>query len=145
MRGISVLFSLVSVFACQASAAPSFEERELIAVLIETLDDPDGEVRQNIAVAISRMGDLAVPALIEALGDEKPQRRAGAAVALGQIRPEARSAIPALLKAVKDKDEVVRRQASYALSRIVGRDSVPVIKESKPVVPPLDPVPGSDK
>ncbi len=139
------VFALLSVafFAARGSAAPSVDERELIAALIESLDDPDGEVRQNIAVAIANLGEAAVPALIEALGDEKAERRAGAAAALGQIRPAAQSAIPALLKAVKDKDEIVRRHASYALSRIVGRESMPAAKVSRPNVPPLDPVPGS--
>jgi HEAT repeat protein len=75
------LFALLSIgfFAVRANAAPSVDERELIAALIESLDDPDGEVRQNIAVAIANLGEAAVPALIEALADEKAERRAGGA------------------------------------------------------------------
>lgn len=115
----------------------------LIVLLIECLDDGDGEVRQNIAVALGHLGSRTVPRLIAALSHESPERRMGAAQALGHVRPPARSAIPALLKAMKDSDESVRRQVSYALSRIVDRDFLYTLPREQPPPPPLEPPPAS--
>jgi HEAT repeat protein len=127
-----------------APAAPARAgDPELIAGLIAALDDPDGEVRQNVALTLANLGEEAVPALLTALTDPKPNRRAGAASALGYIRPSAKSAIPALMDALKDRDEGVRRQASYALSRMVRKapPSVTVTADRPPDVPPPDPTP----
>ena len=141
-----VLLGFVYHASLTGAVPPSttaLRDEEVIVALIESLDDPEGEVRLNLAAALANLGDAAVPRLIDALGDKKPERRGGAAYALSQIRPVAKSAIPALLKAIKDKDEGVRRQVSYALSRIVGRDAPQTAAVDRPaIVPPLDPIPG---
>ena len=121
---------------------PPPKDDEVITALIESLGDADGEVRQNIAVALANLGQRGVPRLIEALGDDTMERRAGAAQALGQIRPVPKAAVPALLKTLKDENELVRRHVSYALSRIVGRDAAAALSMPVPL-PPLDPVPSS--
>jgi len=96
--------------------------------LIDSLDDPDLDVRQNLAIALAKIGPVAVEPLAEALKDKNPERRAGAAYALGLIGPGARSALPALLDLLKDDDVGVRRRASYAVGRIVpgGRPAASV-------------------
>jgi hypothetical protein len=68
----------------------------------------------------------------------------GAAAAIGLIRPAAKSATPALLRAMKDPDEGVRRNASYALSRITGPKLIVASSAGDrfPDVPPPDPTPG---
>jgi HEAT repeat protein len=114
---------------------------EIIPALIQSLDDPDGEVRQNLAAALANLGETAVPALIEALEDVNPERRMGAATALGMVRPPPQSAIPALLRVVKDQNDGVRRNASFALSRIVGRAKPAANSADAAPLPPLDPVP----
>ena len=61
---------------------------------------------------------IAVPALIDALGDERPRVRASVARALGHIREEAHSAIPSLIRLLKDEDAVVRSNVAASLGEI---------------------------
>jgi HEAT repeat protein len=56
--------------------------------------------------------------LLELLQDESPQRRKLAAWTLGSIRTAAGETIPALLVAVRDGDEGVRKVARAALEKI---------------------------
>jgi len=125
-----------------SSVEAPIKEKEIIDALIEGLDDADSEVRQNVANALANLGERAVPQLITALSHAKMERRAGAAHALALVRPAPHQAVPALLKALKDDHELVRRQVSYALSRIVGRDRSSETNELRPDVPPPDPPPG---
>jgi len=126
--------------AIPAAQPSSLTTEETIAALVEALDDDDGEVRANIAMALANLGPAAVTPLIVALEDSNPRRRGGAAQAIGQIRPPVGMAVTPLLRAMKDKDDDVRRQVSYALSRIIGRSASPAPEIIQPR-PPLDPVP----
>lgn len=91
----------------------------VIRRLVEALKDSDPDVRGNLAAALSRVGPAAVDPLIEALKDRNPDRRAGAAYTLGLIGYPARAALTPLLDLLDDPDVGVRRQASFALSRIM--------------------------
>ncbi len=63
--------------------------------------------------------DPGVPVLIQMLESERsPQVRSCVVLALGNIGPAARSAIPALVKACSDPDPEVRHNASSALANI---------------------------
>ena len=124
---------VAGVVAAGVSAAdpvPPVPQDKLIDRLIEGLKDPDPDVRQNLAVALAKVGPAAVEPLVTALSDSLPERRAGVAYALGQIGTPARSALPKLLDALDDKEVDVRRQAAYAISRLVPTGSV------KPTQPP---------
>ncbi len=68
----------------------------------------------------NRKNDAAkiVPVMIECLNDQQGDVRLSAAIGLGMFGEEARSAVPALQAATKDRDAHVRRQAGVALSRI---------------------------
>jgi hypothetical protein len=87
--------------------------------LIDALKDPEPEVRQNLAAALAKIGPPSVEPLIGTLKDGVAERRAGAAYALALIGPPARTALPALLGALDDKEVEVRRQVSYAISRLI--------------------------
>jgi HEAT repeat protein len=64
-------------------------------------------------------------AVMKALGDKTPARRAAAAEALGRgLVPEQRDAVRALLN---DPDPFVRVKAALALARTPDRDAVPVL------------------
>ncbi|VTS03154.1 HEAT repeat domain-containing protein [Tuwongella immobilis] len=97
----------------------AYPDRKLIASLVESLTDADSEVRLHLATALSQCGPEALPPLIEALSDKLPARRGGAAYALGQMGPSAKSAIPNLVANLKDPDVIVRRQTALAISRIL--------------------------
>jgi HEAT repeat protein len=129
VRGLLAILGAF-VIAVAASAADPPPNDALVRRLIDALKDPDPDVRQNLAVALAKIGPTAVEPLTEALGDSLAERRAGAAYALGQIGPTARSALPKLLDALDDKDLDVRRQASYAVSRLVPSGT------AKPPAPP---------
>lgn len=115
----------------------------LVPTLIRELDDPDPEVRQNLALALAGVGASAVPPLIDALRDPHPDRRASAAYALGQMGAEAEPALEALLPVLNDVEPMVRRQSSYAISRIIASVRRTEIDPGLPIPPP-DPPPFSN-
>lgn len=92
---------------------------EAVRRLVEALKDPDFEVRQNLAVALAKTGGRTVPLLRDALKDKLAERRSGAAYTLGLLGEAARPALPELLNALNDTDTDVRRQASFAIARVV--------------------------
>ena len=94
-------------------------------ILIWNLNRHDlGTVRQTIARALEQIGDAAVPALIEVLGDQRPEVRQGAAKLLEQIGD---AAVPALIKALDDQRSEVRQAVAGALERIGDVAAVPAL------------------
>jgi HEAT repeat protein len=68
---------------------------------------------------LGSIGSPAVPALVAVLRDEKEaSRRSSAVMALGQMGPAARAAVPALRAALQDEEEGVRGAAIYALANV---------------------------
>ena len=89
------------------------------------------EVRLRAAAIIARIGPpakAAVPALVDALGDESSETRNEVLFALGAIGPEAKAAVPAIAKALRDPDMNVRYAACYALCQI-GPAAMPAKSE----------------
>ncbi|MBI3462390.1 MAG: HEAT repeat domain-containing protein [Planctomycetes bacterium] len=115
-----------------AALGPS--ARAAIPALIETLADqsppqkymsrkgPPPEAGPQAAKALAQFGEEAVPQLIQALENENPKVRAGAARVLGLIGDKAKAAEPTLIEALDDTDHEVRVSAATALSQI-GADS----------------------
>jgi HEAT repeat protein len=92
-----------------------------VPALVETLADPDLEMRVAAAMALENMGPAAagaVPALINALGDGESRVRQTAVKALGNIGPAAREAVPVITRAVK---RGAWPEAEEALRQIQGR------------------------
>src|SRR5262245_21421349 len=85
---------------------------ELVKSLIETLRDNDPEVRINAGNALAMVGSPAVDALVAVLGEPSREARTAAAYSLGQMGAEAAPAAAALVRALKDVDTDVRRQAA---------------------------------
>ena len=91
-----------------------------IPSLIAALSDENADVRANAAMALSIIpteGNLAVPALIERLDDERGVRM-WAAFALGHHGREARHALPLLIKMLEDPDEQIRIVVAEAVCAI---------------------------
>jgi HEAT repeat protein len=129
---------------------------QAVPALMEALKDEDKDVRQTAAEALGKIGVPAVPALMEALKDEDWRVRQAAARALGEIGdPQALPAliqalkdeyvreaveealgkigvpaVPALIEALKDDDEDVRRAAAGALGEIGDPQAVPALIEA---------------
>jgi HEAT repeat protein len=69
----------------------------------------------------------AVPALIEALEDNK--NRSLAANALGSIGSKAKAAVPTLIEALKDADWSIRVFATWALEQINTPEAQKALEE----------------
>ena len=97
----------------------------VVPALIGMLGDKHREVRRAAATGLGDIGQADEPvlkALIATLGkDPDSAVRVDAAQALGQLGPKAKSAVPALLRALKDGH--VQRHAAEALGRI-GRSAI---------------------
>jgi HEAT repeat protein len=75
-------------------------------------------VRETAADALARIGDAAVPALIDTLHDPDHEIRAQAARALARMGNKAGPAVPALVAALDDPNRDVRQGAARALGQI---------------------------
>ncbi len=99
-----------------------------ISRLVEGLKGWDREKVQANADTLARIGEPAVPALIEALKDEDPGVRSNAARVLGDIEaPEA--AVP-LGELLNDSKHWVTRSAVYALGNIGTPEAVVLLKKA---------------
>ena len=87
--------------------------------------DPNAGDAFTATYKLKDLNDLrAVPALVEALqGHEDYYTRLGAASALGLMK--ACDAVPALIEAFDDREELVKAAALDALGNITGRDTEP--------------------
>lgn len=108
-----------SLVVSPAPHAPAAADGALVRQLIDALKDPDPDVRNNLATALAKIGPASVEPLTAALKDRLPERRAAAAYTLALLGSDSRPALPTLLDLLKDDDVDVRRQASYAISKIV--------------------------
>ena len=92
-----------------------------IQTYLEGLKNEDPIIRYWAVLYFEKLGDkVAVPALIQALGDEDEAVRGAVAKALGAIGPDAAAAVSALKGALEDSDVWVCRCAAYALEKIAG-------------------------
>src|SRR5262249_33377519 len=74
---------------------------------LESLPDKRSHIEQ-IAEALAMIGAPIVASLKQAVKSPEPRVRSGAALALGQIRPVPRDAIPVLTAGLNDTDNEVR-------------------------------------
>jgi hypothetical protein len=108
------LEDLVSKAQTKESATKQKPTRERKKGTLESLDNPDWQIRYQL---LEQMDDPEVedlPVLEKALTDEKPSIRRLATVYLGMIKDPA--VLPLLYKALKDKTVTVRRTAGDCLS-----------------------------
>src|SRR5271163_3545196 len=86
------------------------------------LGSEEYSVHREGVEALRRMGPAAVPDLIQALKDEDWQVRNQAAVALGMIGPEVKTAVEALVDVLQDQDKYLRSHGATALGNL-GREA----------------------
>jgi len=90
----------------------------VVPVLITVLTDPDENIRVAGSVMLQRLGEPAVPYLIDALNAESPEIRLNAAYALGEIGAPHDTILPALIQTLTDREWNVRRLVVRALVTI---------------------------
>lgn len=122
------------------------QNKDLIPSLIEALKDTEADVRLGAAHALASLGKEAVPSLMETLSHKDKNLRAFAIYALGQAGKPAGPAIPLLIKAIKDEDKEVRRQAVGALQKIIADSSAqyPDSLAPRSYWPATGPIPGTE-
>lgn len=115
---------------------------DIIAALIETLDDQDEKVRLSAATALGKIGYEAVPELCHAVEYDdgyNVHRFIGAARALAEIGPDASPAVPSLLRGLRfipaksdfvEEGAALRESAAYALGEICSDTSTTRSKAS---------------
>ncbi len=107
--------------------AAAYQERESscakdMSSLIDALHDINKEASNHTIKTLARIGMPSVGYLLKALHHTNVRVRRSAAIALGEIKEEV--AVPGLLEALYDTDELVRDCAISALGTI-GVPSVP--------------------
>jgi HEAT repeat protein/lysophospholipase L1-like esterase len=104
--------------AAEAIGAMGPAGREVVPALFDALGDPSEAVRSAVAQALARLGPTGedVPHLLAVLHSTDGYVAAFAAWSLGNLRAEAKAAVPALVQAL-DRDDVAV-VAAGALARI---------------------------
>ena len=95
--------------------------------LIDALRGSDEDQRLNAALTLSKIGKAAVPEVAKLLGDAKTETRFYAIWTLGWIGPDAAETETALVRAMADKSDDIRRKAAYALGRIGTKAPLPTL------------------
>ena len=90
----------------------------VVPALITVLADPDENIRVVGSVILQRLGEPAVPFLINALNAESSEIRLNAAYALGEIGVPLDTILPALIRMLTDREWNVRRLVVRALVTI---------------------------
>jgi HEAT repeat protein len=113
-------------------------KQRVIEALAARLKDPDVQTRERVCWSLARLGrgDIAVPALIDALGDRRSHVRFGAAWTLYEVGPGAELAVPALAAFVRDEpDPVYRKHAIQTLFWIGGPEAFDGLSEPAGINP----------
>src|SRR4030042_4078226 len=84
---------------------------------------PDGLVKYNAALALTKMGTPAVRGLLLSVEDAEPDVRAEACWALGEIGDE--RALDPLIAGLRDEDWGVRRNAAASLAKMGNKKAIP--------------------
>ena len=98
----------------------------MIPICTKLLEDPDPAIRTRILNTIANQGVEAVPALIEALKNDKAAF--WALIVLRDIGPAAKAAIPAITEMLKDKRLEIRREAVLTLG-VFGEEAVAAVPQ----------------
>jgi HEAT repeat protein len=93
-------------------------EEAIPALLDAFYHDRDDDVRHSAALSLSKVGDQAIPHLVQALQDKDPEVRRLAAWALCNHDPKRKDVIPALQAVSKDEDPQVRASVLGAMEII---------------------------
>lgn len=89
----------------------------------------DWSLGEAAAIALGRIGESAVQALVAELANADARRRQQAADTLARIGPGAKDAVPALVALLDDPDPKVRKSAARALGQIgpAAAEAVPAL------------------
>ena len=114
--------SVVRRAAIDAIFALRPDPQVLMPLLVRALEDADPRIAVAALRTLADQGEEAVPLLVKAL--ENPRSAYWAALAVEELGPKAKSAVPALTRLLAHTEPEVRMQAILALGAI-GEDAAP--------------------
>lgn len=126
MRRLSLplLAVLLAVSACKSKPqGPNVED------LLSRLKSEDTTVSGEANLALIRVGEPAVPGLLEMMGSGDPRLRKTAATTLWGLGAKGKAAVPALADMLTDPDPALRLAAAMALDNMgpAAVDAVPAL------------------
>jgi HEAT repeat protein len=123
-RGSDSVQIAVRIEAAKALGQHGPAAKEAIPALVKCAKkDGDVHVREEAIRALGLIGRDAVPDLIKLLKKSSHElTRADAATALGEIGKDAREAVPALVEALHDPDDIVRLVVARAVGKMYVAD-----------------------
>ncbi len=127
-RSVAFLAGLALLTACrEKEAGPDIAA--LVAANITALKSADPDVSGEANLALIRIGEPAVPALIELLGSNDARLRARAATTLWGMGPKGKAGVPALASGLADPDLDVRLASAMALEGMGSdaREAMPAL------------------
>ncbi|RKZ21813.1 hypothetical protein DRQ18_03860 [bacterium] len=102
-------------------------------LLFTCLNETSWHLRNKAAILLGRMGEKAYERLIEVLEKGVWYAKAGAALALGEMKKL--DAIRHLIKYLDDKNETVKKSVEDAIRNIVREKPVEFVEEFLPSLP----------
>jgi HEAT repeat protein len=124
----TLLLGALAIAGCNSE--PSTDTSKLPQPVNIALQSTAGDSSQIAAAdALGRIGQPAVAALSESLGDADPLVRLQSCRALAYMGAQAKEAVPALIRTLSDSEEGVREAAAAALGQIG--------QPASPAIPPL--------
>lgn len=131
-RGMSVT-TLSAAVRVLARRRPPNAAAVLLSYLPSAEDERVGETIYQVLPDLAERDGKAEPALVEALKDESPDKRAAAAAALAKAQPP--EVMPSVRKLLHDRESNVRLSVGLALAARGEKDAVPVLIRSIDEVP----------
>ena len=89
-----------------------------VPLLVQALQDKDDAVIRRSLHALAERGAAIVPAMVEAMKDDRTEFYA--LLVLHEIGPEAKDAVPAICKLIKEKNEPYQRQEAAMTLGMIG-------------------------
>lgn len=118
----------IELRAANVKLLGGFPEDEVLAVVLEALDDNEETIRAAAAEALGTMKtDAAIDILIERLPQSEPQVAAAILRAMGQTKSQ--RAFDIIVEYSAHKDDVYRYGAVDGLARFDGANTVEALKE----------------
>jgi hypothetical protein len=100
-------------------------QQDAVGVIATQLHSSNTRLVGTAAAALGELGEAGVEPLRLHLEDDQAKLHSAAATALGKIGPKAKDAVAALIKTLKNADQVGRTEAARALGRIgISDDAV---------------------
>ena len=131
MRQLTLALGLV-LATLVAGACRSKESPANVAALIEDLKSADREKSGQANLALIRVGEAAVPAVLGLLNGEDRRLRTVALTTLWGMGEKAKAAVPTLAGALEDLDPEIRLGAAMALANMgpAAEGAVPALIKS---------------